>query len=104
EIDARHLIQTLLRRADLLFVFGTREDVALRAETACRLWRGGVFRWAVVSGGRDPGFGAFGMRRDQTDDGRRRGAVRSYPGGASRDKHRRERDVLATHHRCHAGT
>ena len=55
EINARHLIQTPLRRADLLFVFGTREDVALRAETACRLWREGLFRWSIVSGGVTPG-------------------------------------------------
>jgi uncharacterized SAM-binding protein YcdF (DUF218 family) len=51
DINAKHLIQTSLRRADLLFVFGTREDVALRAETACRLWREGLFRRAIVSGG-----------------------------------------------------
>ena len=51
EINAKHLIQTRLRPADLLFVFGTREDVALRAETACRLWREGLFRWSIVSGG-----------------------------------------------------
>lgn len=51
EINARHLIDRPLRRADLLFVFGTREDVALRAEEACRLWRAGLFCWAIVSGG-----------------------------------------------------
>jgi uncharacterized SAM-binding protein YcdF (DUF218 family) len=51
EINARHLIQTQLTPADLLFVFGTREDEGLRAETACRLWREGLFRWAIVSGG-----------------------------------------------------
>jgi uncharacterized SAM-binding protein YcdF (DUF218 family) len=55
EINARHLIQTPLRPADLLFVFGTREDVALRADTACRLWREGLFRWSIVSGGVTPG-------------------------------------------------
>ena len=51
EINARHLIQTQLRPADLLFVFGTREDVALRADMACRLWRKGLFRRSIVSGG-----------------------------------------------------
>jgi uncharacterized SAM-binding protein YcdF (DUF218 family) len=51
EINARHLIQTPLRPADLLFVFGTRVDEVLRAETACRLWRDGFFRRAIVSGG-----------------------------------------------------
>src|SRR5690349_18286561 len=55
EINAKHLIQTPLRLADLLFVFGTREDVALRADTACRLWREGLFRRAIVSGGVTPG-------------------------------------------------
>ena len=54
-INARHLIATPLRPADLLFVFGTRKDEALRAEAACRLWREGLFRWAIVSGGVTPG-------------------------------------------------
>jgi hypothetical protein len=45
EINAKHLIDTPLAPADLLFVFGTREDERLRATTACRLWRGGMFRW-----------------------------------------------------------
>ena len=57
EINAKHLIQTQLAPADLLFVFGTREDVELRAETACRLWRDGLFRWSIVSGGVTPGSG-----------------------------------------------
>jgi uncharacterized SAM-binding protein YcdF (DUF218 family) len=51
EINTRHLIDTELKPADLLFVFGTREDVSLRAATACRLWRERMFRWAIVSGG-----------------------------------------------------
>lgn len=55
EINRRHLIDTPLAPADLLFMFGTREDVALRAETAARLWRKGYFRWAIVSGGVTPG-------------------------------------------------
>jgi uncharacterized SAM-binding protein YcdF (DUF218 family) len=55
EINAKHLIDTELRPADLLFMFGTREDVALRAETAARLWRAGYFRWSIVSGGITPG-------------------------------------------------
>jgi len=54
-INATHLIETSLRPADLLFVFGTRVDEALRAETACRLWRDGYFRYAIVSGGITPG-------------------------------------------------
>jgi uncharacterized SAM-binding protein YcdF (DUF218 family) len=51
EINARHLIDTPLKPADLLFVFGTREDVAERVAEARRLWREGFFRWAIVSGG-----------------------------------------------------
>lgn len=54
-INARHLIRTPLKPADLLFVFGTREDVAARVDEACRLWRNGFFRWAIVSGGITPG-------------------------------------------------
>ena len=54
-INARHLIATPLKPADLLFVFGTRKDEALRAETAYRLWREGLFRHAIVSGGVTPG-------------------------------------------------
>ncbi|MGB8402392.1 YdcF family protein [Bradyrhizobium sp.] len=55
EINARHLIDTPLKPADLLFVFGTREDVCARVEQACRLWRAGYFRWGIVSGGVTPG-------------------------------------------------
>jgi uncharacterized SAM-binding protein YcdF (DUF218 family) len=54
-INATHLIQTPLRPADLLFLFGTRDDEVLRARTACRLWREGLFRHAIVSGGVTPG-------------------------------------------------
>ena len=55
EISRTHLIRTPLKPADLLFVFGTREDAALRADVACRLWRDGFFRDAIVSGGVTPG-------------------------------------------------
>ena len=55
EINRKHLIRTALKPADLLFVFGTREDDALRADTACRLWRDRGFRAAIVSGGMTPG-------------------------------------------------
>jgi uncharacterized SAM-binding protein YcdF (DUF218 family) len=51
DINARHLIRTPLKPADLLFVFGTREDVGRRADEAYRLWREGFFRWSIVSGG-----------------------------------------------------
>jgi uncharacterized SAM-binding protein YcdF (DUF218 family) len=54
-INTRHLIDTPLKPADLLFVFGTREDVEPRVEEACRLWREGYFRWSIVSGGVTPG-------------------------------------------------
>ena len=55
EINLKHLILTPLKPADLLFVFGTREDDVLRADVACRLWRDGYFRHAIVSGGVTPG-------------------------------------------------
>jgi uncharacterized SAM-binding protein YcdF (DUF218 family) len=54
-INAQHLVETPLRPADLLFVFGTREDVDLRVDEACRLWRERFFRRAIVSGGVTPG-------------------------------------------------
>jgi uncharacterized SAM-binding protein YcdF (DUF218 family) len=54
-INATHLVRTPIRPADLLFVFGTREDVDRRVDEACRLWREGLFRWAIVSGGVTPG-------------------------------------------------
>ena len=54
-INATHLIDTPLKPADLLFVFGTRVDVMERVAEACRLWREGFFRWAIVSGGVTPG-------------------------------------------------
>jgi uncharacterized SAM-binding protein YcdF (DUF218 family) len=54
-INATHLIETALEPADLLFVFGTREDVELRVEKACRLWRDGYCRRIIVSGGMTPG-------------------------------------------------
>src|SRR6202140_4763474 len=55
DITARHLISTPIKPADLLFVFGTREDVARRVDEAFRLWREGLFRWSIVSGGLTPG-------------------------------------------------
>ncbi|MGJ5076140.1 YdcF family protein [Bradyrhizobium oligotrophicum] len=54
-INARHFADTPLRPADLLFVFGTRVDEELRAETAAKLWQKGYFRHAIVSGGITPG-------------------------------------------------
>ena len=54
-INAEHLIVTPLKPADLLFVFGTRVDVPERVDEACRLWREGYFRWAIVSGGMTAG-------------------------------------------------
>jgi uncharacterized SAM-binding protein YcdF (DUF218 family) len=54
-INATHFADTVLRPADLLFVFGTRGDAELRAEKACALWREGFFRHAIVSGGVTPG-------------------------------------------------
>ena len=55
EISARHFVATPINPADLLFVFGTREDIGGRADEAFRLWREGLFRWSIVSGGVTPG-------------------------------------------------
>src|SRR5260370_28948042 len=55
EINARHLISTPIKPADLLFVFGTREDVARRVDQASTLWPEGFFRSSIVSGGVTPG-------------------------------------------------
>ena len=57
DINARHLISTPLKPADLLFVFGTREDVGRRVDEAVRLWREGLFQWSIVSGGVTSGSG-----------------------------------------------
>ena len=54
-INARHLVDTPLQPADLLFLFGTRQDVDERVAEAARLWRCGYFRRAIVSGGVTPG-------------------------------------------------
>mgnify|MGYP001183628641 CR=1 FL=1 len=54
-INATHFADTDLVPADLLFVFGTRENAGLRAEKACALWREGLWRIAIVSGGVTPG-------------------------------------------------
>lgn len=54
-INATHFADTPLKPADILFVFGTREDAELRAEKAVALWREGLCRWAIVSGGVAPG-------------------------------------------------
>jgi uncharacterized SAM-binding protein YcdF (DUF218 family) len=50
-INAEHLIATPLRPADLLFIFGTRRGVAETVDAAVDLWRRGLFRYALVSGG-----------------------------------------------------
>ncbi len=55
EISAVHLIETPVLPADLLFVFGTRENTDGYAKLAGRLWHDGFYRWAIVSGGLTPG-------------------------------------------------
>ena len=50
-INAEHLISTPLRPADLLFVFGTRRGVRETVDAAVELWRRGLWRHAIVSGG-----------------------------------------------------
>ncbi len=103
EINARHLIETPLRPADLLFVFGTREDVDERVDEACRLWREGYFRWAIVSGGITPGSELSECEIIADAMVARGIPCRNHPEGRSRDEHRRERDLLAAGHRRRAG-
>jgi len=55
KINREHLIETPLKQADLLFVFGTRHGVAEFIEEAARLWRDGFYRHAIVTGGITPG-------------------------------------------------
>jgi uncharacterized SAM-binding protein YcdF (DUF218 family) len=50
-INDEHLISTPLRLADLLFVFGQRRGDREIAEKAIDLWRRGLWRHAIVSGG-----------------------------------------------------
>jgi uncharacterized SAM-binding protein YcdF (DUF218 family) len=57
-INAVHFRDTELSPADLLFVFGTREHAELRADKAYQLWREGLCRFAIVSGGVTPGSDA----------------------------------------------
>src|SRR5947209_19553938 len=51
EINTRHLVQTPLKPADLLFVFGTREGVDESVEAIVKLWRDGYCRHILISGG-----------------------------------------------------
>src|SRR5260370_30888639 len=55
ETTGKYFEKPRINPADLLFVFGTREDVARRVDEAVRLWREGFFRWSIVSGGVTPG-------------------------------------------------
>ena len=56
-INAEHLmVTTPLRPADLLFVFGTRRAARETVEAAVDLWRRGLWRHAVVSGGATQGI------------------------------------------------
>jgi hypothetical protein len=50
-INAEHLISTPLEPADLLFMFGQRRGEAEMIAAAIDLWRQGLFRHAIVSGG-----------------------------------------------------
>jgi uncharacterized SAM-binding protein YcdF (DUF218 family) len=82
-INARHLIRTALKPADLLFVFGTREDVAARVDEAFRLWRERFFCWAIVSGGITPGAEA-----SECEVIKRAMVVRGIPGEMILEEHR----------------
>ncbi|MGI4857543.1 MAG: YdcF family protein [Janthinobacterium lividum] len=55
EINRTLLVRTPLRKADLLFVFGTRHAVEKFAYAIETLWRGGFFRYLLISGGMTDG-------------------------------------------------
>ncbi|MGI4985084.1 MAG: YdcF family protein [Janthinobacterium lividum] len=55
EINRTLLVRTPLRQADLLFVFGTRHGVEKFACAIETLWRGGFFRYLLISGGMTEG-------------------------------------------------
>ncbi len=54
-INAEHLITTPLEPADLLFVFGQRRGEREIIAAAIDLWRRGLWRHAIVSGGATQG-------------------------------------------------
>ena len=61
-INAEHLIATKLKPADLLFVFGTREDVGLRAARGLPALARGLFPLVDRQRRRDGGIAGVGMR------------------------------------------
>jgi uncharacterized SAM-binding protein YcdF (DUF218 family) len=71
-INARLLVQTPLRPADLLLVFGTREGVDEFVEAIVELWRDGYCRHILISGGatwNNPDTEAAVLRRALLRDG-----------------------------------
>ncbi len=75
EINATHLAVTSLKPADLLFVFGTREDVALRVAEASRLWRERFLSLGDRERRRDAGSAIVRMHDHQGRHGRTRDSV-----------------------------
>ncbi len=102
EINARHLISTPIKPADLLFVFGTREDVARRVDEAYRLWREGFFRWSIVSGGVTPGSKLSECEIIKTAMVGQGIPPECILEEHPRDQHRRKRHLLAADHRGRA--
>jgi hypothetical protein len=95
EINARHLITTPIKPADLLFVFGTREDVDQRVDEACRLWRDGLFRWSIVSGGVTPG-----SPRSECEIIKAAMVARGIPPGRILEEHRAPTPARTSSSRC----
>ena len=65
-INATHLIDTPMKPADLLFVFGTREDVERRVDEAVRLWREGYLSLGHRQRRHDAGLGRFRNARSSS--------------------------------------
>lgn len=71
-INREHVIETPVRPADLLFVFGTRHGVPEFIAEAVRLWQAGYYRHAIVSGGATAGNSepeALVIKRGMVDGG-----------------------------------
>jgi hypothetical protein len=103
DINAKHLIRTPLKPADLLFVSGTREDVTRCVDEAFRLWARRFVSLVDRQRRRNAGMQPFGMRNHPGRDDRAGHPGRKNPQGRSRDEYRRERDVLAARDRRRVG-
>ncbi|GHB34910.1 hypothetical protein GCM10007094_25450 [Pseudovibrio japonicus] len=57
EIDQYLLVRTQVRRADLCLVFGSHRSAEARVQVALKLWRDGLVRRILISGGERTALG-----------------------------------------------